>query len=249
MLNHQKQLAVVAGASGLTKAGSGTLQWRDIGLARADPAAPQRVVAEADAGNIYLSENDFLGALRRELEKAPFTAATRDFDLQLANGTARLAAADMAATLDLRGLTFEVRANLEAQSLPRDWTGASPRLSVIWRGPLMGAPREGSGVQRDLDAGNFINLVAARAIAREAARIDALDADLRERAFFARRLRGLEFLHRRQSEVEAFVAERARAADEERLKAQAQRLERAKRQPIDFQAPSADADPSQAGRY
>ena len=230
-------------------AGSGGMQWRDLSLARADPAAPQRVVVEADAGNIYLSENDFLGALRRELEKGSLTAAARDFDLQLANGTARLAASDLAATLDLRSLSFEARANLEAQALPRDWTGAPPRLALIWRGPLIGAPRDGSGVLRDLDAGNFINLVAARAIAREVARIDALDADLRERAFFARRLRGLEFLHKRQSEVDAYVAERARLADEERLKAQAQRLERAKRQPIDFQAPAADADPSQAGRY
>jgi hypothetical protein len=163
----------------------------------------------------------------------------------MASGTARLSAADMAGLLDLRSLTFEARAHLAASPLPRDWSGPPPQLALVWRGALS----DGKSASRDLDAGSFINLVTARALVREAARIEALDADLRERAFFARRQRGLEFLHRRQAEVEAFRAERARLAEEERLKAQAERIERARRQPAEFQTPAAGEDPSRAGRY
>ena len=248
--------ALVAGLAGT---GTGRLENATIG--HADPGAPARVIAEADAGNIYISENDFLGALRRELDKGPLVMPTRDFDVQLAAGAARFAAPDLTATVDLRKLSIEARALLGPDTLPKDWSGQTPRLAVTWRG-AWNAP------QRDLDASAFVNLLATRAISREAARIDMLESDLRERAFFARRQRGLEFLRRREREIAAFVIEEARIADEEKRRSDAARAEHERRaappaalplsivplppppqQPAGFQAPAANADPSTAGRY
>ena len=247
--------ALVAGL-----AGNGAVQLRDLVVAHADPRAPDRVIADAEAGNIYLSENDFLGALRRELDKAPLAVARKEFDLQIAGGSARMTSQDMSAVLDLRRLGFELRATLPAQNLPSDWNGPPPHVTLVWHGPL-------SATQRDLDAGAFVNVLASRALVREAARIEALEADFRERAFFARRQRGFEFLRRRETELAIFEQERARLAEVERQKALALRLERERRAlemqdggdagvpstlsspPPEFRAPSAGTDPSQAGRY
>ena len=190
--------ALVAGL-----AGTGTVQLPPVTLPQADPAAPARVIAEAEAGKLYISENDFLGALRRELDKAPLALPTRDLEARIAGGVVRLSASDVSAALDLRRMALEARVDLPVGDLPKDWSEASPRVAMVWRGPL-GAP------QRELDAGLFINGLAVRAIARESARIEALEADLRERAFFARRKRGLDFLARREREVAAFLAEQAR---------------------------------------
>ena len=190
--------ALVAGL-----AGTGALQLRAVTFSQADPLAPARVIVEAEAGKLYISENDFLGALRRELDKAPLTLATRDLEARIAGGVVRLSASDVSAALDLRRMAVEARVQLPVGDLPKDWSEAAPKVAMVWRGPV-GAP------QRDLDAGVFINGLAVRAIARESARIEALEADLRERAFFARRKRGLDFLARREREVAAFLAEQAR---------------------------------------
>ena len=190
--------ALVAGL-----AGTGAVQLRSVTLPQADPLAPARVIVEAEAGKLYISENDFMGALRRELDKAPLTLATRDLEARMAGGVVRLSASDVSAALDLRRMAVEARVQLPVGDLPKDWSEAAPKVAMVWRGPL-GAP------QRELDAGVFINGLAVRAIARESARIEALEADLRERAFFARRKRGLDFLARREREVAAFLAEQAR---------------------------------------
>ena len=190
--------ALVAGL-----AGAGSVQLRSVTLPQADPMAPARVIAEAEAGKLYISENDFMGALRRELDKAPLTLSTRDLEARIAGGVLRLSTSDLSAALDLRRMALEARVQLPVGDLPKDWSEAAPKVAMVWCGPL-GAP------QRELDAGVFINGLAVRAIARESARIEALEADLRERAFFARRKRGLEFLARREREVAAFLAEQAR---------------------------------------
>ena len=190
--------ALVAGL-----AGTGALQLRAITIPQADPMAPARVMAEAEAGKLYVSENDFLGALRRELDKAPLALTSRDLEMRLAGGVARLSSPDASASVDLRRMALEARVQLPVGELPKDWSEAPPQVALVWRGSLA-AP------QRDVEAGSFINGLAVRAIARESARIEALEADLRERAFFARRKRGLDFLHRRERELTVFLAEQAK---------------------------------------
>ena len=189
-------------AAGL--AGTGQAKISGFKFTRADPAAPARVIAQADEGSIYISENDFIGALRRELDRAPQQFGDRGFDLNMAAGVLRLASASgQALSLDLRTLSVEARTMLTADPLPKDWTGSAPQLTII--------DRDGA---RELDAGAFINTLAARAITKEAARIEALEGDIRERAAFARRKRGLDFLHQREREIAVYEAEQARLAAE-----------------------------------
>jgi hypothetical protein len=208
-------------------AGSGAVQLRGLVLPQADPGAPARVLTEAESGSLYISENDFMGALRREIIKAPLTFEAIDATAQITGGVTRLQAPQISAAIDLRRMRLDARAPLPSGVLPKNWSGAPPQVAALWRGPLA-AP------QRDLDAGTFINALAARAIARESARIEALEADLRERAFFARRKRGMDFLHQREREVAAFLADQARL-DRERQEREAQEQAKREREQADIE--------------
>ena len=208
-------------------AGSGEVQLRGLVLPQADPGAPARVLAEAESGSLYISENDFMGALRREIIKAPLTLDTIDATAQASGGLVRLQSAQFAAAIDLRRMSLEARAPLPSGVLPKNWNGPPPQVAALWRGPLA-AP------QRDLDAGTFINALAARAIARESARIEALEADLRERALFARRKRGFDFLHQREREVAIFLAEQAKL-DRERQERESQEQARREREQAEIE--------------
>lgn len=196
-------------------AGAGDFRSADVTLSRADPDAPTRVIAQSDSGQLYMSENDFLGALRRELDRAPLRRGEQPLSATMAAGVLRLAAADGSVlSLDLRSLTPELRLVVTASPLPRDWAGSPPQITII--------DRDGN---RDLDAGAFVNALASRAIAREAARIEAFEADVRERAYFARRKRGTDFMRQRQKEIDDFLAEQQRLA----AQAEQQRLEEERR--------------------
>jgi hypothetical protein len=189
-------------------AGQGKARVDGLTISRADPTAPSRVLARVDTGDLFVSENDFLGALRRELDAAPFKAGDTTFDATITGGVVKLSSA-FGPTLayDARAGSLETRALLTLKPLPKDWDGQAPRLAVIWKGSPI-APT------RDLDAGMFIASLTARALAREQARIEAFEADVRERAFFNRRLKGLAFMHQREKEIAAFDAEQARIAAE-----------------------------------
>jgi hypothetical protein len=70
-------------------------------------------------------------------------------------------------------------------------------------------------MQRSVDAGPLLNAISSRAIAREAARVEALEADIRERAYFNRRAKALEFIRRRDRELGIYAEEQRRAEVEE----------------------------------
>ncbi len=203
-------------------AGSGNLQLRGLVIPQADPGAPARVIAEAESGALYISENDFMGALRREIIRAPLSLDALEATAQVSGGVARLQAPQVSAAIDLRRMSLEARAPLPTGDLPKNWNGTPPQIAALWRGPLI-AP------QRDLEAGVFVNALAARAIARESARIEALEADMRERALFARRKRGFDFLHQREREVATFLAEQAQL-DHERQELESQEQARRERE-------------------
>jgi hypothetical protein len=213
-------------------AGDGTATITGLVIPRADPGAPARVLAQTDAGDIYISENDFMGALRNELDKAPRRVGDTAFRIGMAGGNLRLAGSNgISIGLDLRRLSLETRATLEAGALPKDWTGPAPQLTVVWKGPL-------ANPVRDIEAGSFISALTARAVAREAARVEALEADIRERAFFMRRQKGLEFMHRREAEIAAYKAEQARLAAEQAR----QEAERARQAAEDEKRKAAEAE-------
>ena len=109
---------------------------------------------------------------------------------------------------DLRQPGETVRVELTAPRTPKDWSGAAPVATLIWQG------RPGA-MQRSVEAGPLLNAISTRAIAREAARVEALEADIRERAYFNRRAKAFEFIRRRDRELEIYFDERRRAEAEE----------------------------------
>jgi len=68
---------------------------------------------------------------------------------------------------------------------------------------------------RQIDASGFVAGLAAQAIGRESDRIAALDADIRERAAFNRRLKAEQFMRQREAELQAYAAEQARIKSEQ----------------------------------
>ncbi len=203
-------------------AGQGKARVERLTIPRADPAAPARVLAQADSGELFVSENDFIGALRRELDLRALAAGDRDVDATLAAGALTLnATGDVSLAWDLRAATLTSRVTLPAAHLPRDWSGPAPSVAVIWKGPF-------ASPTRDIEAGSFVAALTARAVAREQARIEAFEADVRERAYFNRVLKGFAFMRQRDREIAAWEADQARqAADAERRRQlEAQRLER-----------------------
>jgi hypothetical protein len=95
--------------------------------------------------------------------------------------------------------------------VPKDWTAPSPQAIISLKGQTT------SFIARDVDVTNLTNILTTRAVARELARIEAQETDLRERAFFARRIkveRDLAERAKREAE-EARLAEEARKAQEE----------------------------------
>ena len=189
---------------GLT--GQGDASISGLVIARADPDAPTRVLERAESGGLFISENDFVGALRRELDQASYRASERSMTAAVVAGAIRLTSPDgLSIAYDPSTNTLETRVALAPATLPNDWQGPAPRVGVAWRGPP-------ASPTRDIEASAFNAALTARAIAREQARIEAFEADTRERAFFNRRRKGLEFLNQRARELEIFELDRAAPA-------------------------------------
>jgi septal ring factor EnvC (AmiA/AmiB activator) len=91
------------------------------------------------------------------------------------------------------------------------WSGSPPSATVTLDNAL-DAPK------RQIDISALTAALAAQAVARESDRISTLEADIRERAFFNRRLKGERLMDRRQQEIQDWETEQSR------LKGQADRL-------------------------
>jgi len=218
-------------ATGL--AGRGTLRIDDLKITRVDPGALNRVVVSAEREQLGVEQSKIAAALQSELAAADFKTRNVGLEGSIASGALRLQSEPFAAgndvqaqlgmSLDLRSFAAENGLELTSLRPPKDWNGAPPRLRVVWR------QAEGR-TDRTLEIANLVNGLSARAIEREAGRVAALEADIRERAFFNRRLRAQEFLRRRAAEIAAYQAEQARLAEEEakRQAAEAARVEREK---------------------
>ena len=112
------------------------------------------------------------------------------------------------ADFDLRSQSLTVRASFAAAAGGKYWSGPPPSFTVAVSGPA-GAPA------RQIDAAALAAGLAAQAIARESDRIAALDADIRERAAFNRRLKAEQFMRQRERELDAYAAEQARMKAEQ----------------------------------
>jgi len=211
-------------------AGEGKVELRGATIPRLDPAALTRVLARARSGDIGIDETNVGYALGLELDRAALPLPDGATPATLSGGVVRLepmavpragGAATASAAYDLRAasLTFDV-VFAEARG-GKFWNGPPPTVDVSLTGGF-DAPT------RRIDAAALAAGLAAQAIGRETDRITALDADIRERAWFNRRLKAERYMRQREAEVAAYEAEQAQLkaeqdrknAEDERRKAQ-----------------------------
>ncbi|MCW6508511.1 AsmA family protein [Lichenifustis flavocetrariae] len=159
-----------------------------------DPQALTSTAHAYDAEGATIDNDAIRDALAKALDRNSLDLGTVTAPATIAAGTLRavglqsqgpLATTSSEVAFDLRSLQFTLRTTLTTVDLPKDWKGDPPQVTVTWRGPLTTPTRE-------VDAGAFVNGLAARAIARDQERIQLMQDDLRERAFFARRLKAIE---------------------------------------------------------
>ena len=217
-------------------AGKGSAVVKDLTIAGADPAAMQRVLRATDAEKLELTESGVRAALRKQFAAAPLAFKQKKFAITIAGGTARLETAkslalpggtdgELSATFDLRAMKGQARLDLIARKRPKDWNGALPSVSL--ERVLQPKTSKPANTGTRIVAASFVNGVSARAIVREVARMEALEFDIRERAYFNRRVKSAEFLARRRDELAAYRIEQARLAEEARKKAEEEARKRA----------------------
>ncbi len=194
-------------------AGAGTVKFAGAALARSDPGALDRVVARSQTPDALLDETNIGSALANELAKAPLPIPDGSTPTSLSAGVMKVGpiaiagprgGATLSADLDLRKLVVETKLAINSSAADlKFWSGPPPSAKIDVENAL-------ETPKRQLDVSSLSAGLAAQAIARETDRIAALEADIRERAFFNRRLKGERFMDRRQQEIEDWRAEQAR---------------------------------------
>lgn len=207
--------------------GAGSLSFADARLARFDPAAYARVIAatgeDASESEVSRLRQRFEEALARDSwalgsVTVPFTLAGGLIRLQPLSFESAGLRSEASGIVDLRALTMDLKLGVRPLgALPKGWPADAPQLGVAWRGPLS-APR------READVNGLSNMVAARALAREIERVEAFEADARERAWFARRLRAEREMRENERRLTEFLK-----AEEERRLAEEKRAEEQRR--------------------
>lgn len=207
---------LVAGLSG-----AGSLALTGTRLARFDPRAYDRIIANTGEDASESDAARLRDRLAEALDRDSWALGDVTLPFTLAGGLIRLQPfgfersglkAEVSGTVDLRGLTADLRLGLRPTGpLPKGWPGDAPQIGIAWRGPL-------SGLRRESDVSALSNTVAARALAREIERVEAFEADARERAMHARRLRAEREMHENERQLNLFLKaqEEARLAEEKR---------------------------------
>ncbi len=194
-------------------AGSGTVTFAGAALARSDPTALERVLAKAQTPDASLDETNIAFAFGNELNRAPLAIADGSAPLSLSAGVAKIGPITIPqrqgdealnADFDLRTLTTEARFTLTSSASGlKFWSGPPPSAGVTVDNVLE-APK------RQIDVSSLSAALAAQAIARETDRISTMEADIRERAYFNRRLKGERLMDRRQQEIQDWEVEQTR---------------------------------------
>jgi hypothetical protein len=212
--------------AGLVGEGHATLTGASI--PRLDPGALARVVAKAQAPDAAIDETNIERSLALDLEPRALALPDGAAAAVLNGGVVHIgpiAAPEPSghalafADFDLRALSLQWRVVFEESQGGKFWSGAPPSATVTIRNAL-DAP------QRQIDAASLSAGLATQAITRETERIAALEADMRERAAFNRRLKGERFTDKRAAEIAAFEADQARLkseADRKRVEATLQK--------------------------
>jgi AsmA family/AsmA-like C-terminal region len=172
--------------------GGGTIHSHDLSAPGLDPSAVGKATlafdSKPDAPDLK-RVNDMIAT---DLTARPLMLKEASAPLTLSGGIARIGPVEFHAMdtvvqssllFDLRALRLDGRASLFSDVAPKDWTGPPPQAQLTLRGVI------GGSLFRDVDAGNLANLLATRAVARELARLEAQEADLKEKSLLMRRLK------------------------------------------------------------
>lgn len=210
--------------------GSGEARLTEAMIARLDPAALARIVTTTD-DTAAESDRARLGQrLAPALDAAPLQLGTLGVSATLSGGVIRLqpvthasaaARTEISGLIDLRRADLDLRATMTMLGPPpKGWAGPPPQIAMKWSGPF-------DAVRREIDPAALSNGLAARALAREIERVEAFEADIRERSFFARRLRAEREMREAQARAEeaALREEIQRILDEQKRREDEQRLE------------------------
>ncbi len=183
-------------------AGTGSLTLAGATLARTDPEALVRTIAILDKARDMtdpdapaIDVDDVRDALTTQLDRGPLHLGDQTASATLAAGVLRAGplhaessrwSADTDLTLDLRSLDLASATRLRTRESGSDRKSDIAEIVSTLAGPL------GTASHRDLDVTSLVNVIQARAIARDQERIDVMQQDIGERAFFNRRLRAIE---------------------------------------------------------
>ncbi|SEB48348.1 AsmA-like C-terminal region [Beijerinckia sp. 28-YEA-48] len=202
--------------------GHGAVNVSALRIANADSAALDQTIAAIEREQLAVEPTKVEAQMQKALAAGPLALDKVSLDATIAGGVLRLQSpvfatpagprGQIGASFDLRTFGAEATLDLASMKPPKDWSGDAPRARLV--------RREMDGrVERTLEIAPLANGLSGRAIEREAARAAALEADIRERAMFNRRLRAQEFLKRREAEIAAWKLEQARLAEEKAAKA------------------------------
>ena len=222
----QSALALVA-----SLAGTGTATFTGATVPTADPTALPKVFDEVENDDLAVDQETVARALEAKAG-GTLDLGTRRYGLVLAGGTLQVQEEEGApakgatvtsvfgASLDLRQTHLKETIRETLRALPKNWSGPPPSVVFALDGPPT-APK------RSVDVSAFLDAVATRALARETARIEAYEFDVRERAFFNQRL----FSERRREQDRLKAEADARKAEAERkAKLEAARLEKIRKE-------------------
>ena len=196
--------------------GQGEARLAGLKLPRLDPGALERALAKAQAPDALIDETNVQHALSLELDKQSLALPDGAVPLSLSTGVLRIPSialnvaqgkASVGGSYDLRTGEFRANAAFESTKTAKFWSAPTPQISVT----ISGSP---DAPQRHIDDAGLVAGLAAQAVARDADRIAALEADLRERAAFNRRFKAEAFMDRRAAEIAAFEADQLRKSYE-----------------------------------
>ena len=223
--------------------GEGQVDASGVAIARLDPDALGRVLAKAQAADAGLDQANLAQALASELDKQPLAVPDGTAPATMNSGVIHVASRDWAekggratvgADFDLRSQDLTLRATLAAAAAGKFWSGPPPSVAATVVGAL-DAPT------RQIDSSGLVAGLAAQAIARESDHITTLEQDIRERAYFVRRLKAEQYMHRREAELAAWQAEQARIRADEERKRRADELKASEAQGPPAPAPASPA--------
>jgi len=201
-------------------AGEGRIDAAGLAIPRLDPGALGRVLAKAQASEAGVEPASVAQALGDEFDKQPLIVPDGTAAVVMNGGVVHVEPLDLAeksgraslsADFDLPSQNLTIRATFAEAAGGKFWSGAPPSVAVALTGSL-DAPT------RQIDPTACVAGLAAQAIARESDRIAAFEEDIRERAYFNRRLKAEQFMRRRAAELAAWTAEQARIRAEQERK-------------------------------